>query len=62
MTFGRICTVLALIVAGIYAFVTAPQPLAEGEAALAGVRSVNVAAVFDTVNAINETTRRLYTA
>src|SRR5215218_8996170 len=62
MTFGRICTVLALIVAGIYAFVTAPQPLTESGAASAGVRSVSVAAVFDTVNAINEATRKLYTA
>jgi adenylate cyclase len=60
MTFGRICTLLALIVAGIYAFVTAPQLLAEGSAS-GDARSVSIATVFDTVDAINAATRKLYT-
>jgi adenylate cyclase len=61
MTFGRILAVLSLLVLGVYLFVTAPPPLAERETAAAKGAKVDVFRMFQTLNAVNAQTRKIYT-
>lgn len=60
MTFQRIVIVLVLVLLGMYLFATAPTPLPQ-VGAVASERSVPVGRVFDTINAINVSARKIYT-
>ncbi|WP_299424774.1 DUF3365 domain-containing protein [uncultured Shimia sp.] len=60
MTLPRIFFVGVFACLGIYLFATAPAPLPDGEAEVAGCRHP-VTAVFDGVNAINDVARTIYT-
>ncbi len=61
MKFKHMATVLALVVLGIYLFVSAPEPLPQAGVA-ASERSVPIGGVFDTIDAINAGARKIYTA
>lgn len=61
MTFGRVLALLALIVLGIYFFVTAPPPLLENDATTAKGAPIDAVRMFQTMNAVNAQTRKLYT-
>ncbi|WP_412554462.1 DUF3365 domain-containing protein [Shimia sp. MIT1388] len=60
MTLPRIFFVGVFACLGIYLFATAPAPLPDGEAEVAGCRHP-VTALFDGVNAINDAARTIYT-
>ena len=61
MTFGRILALFMLIVIGVYLFVTAPPPLPESDAANVKGAKIGVTRMFQTINAVNMLTRKLYT-
>jgi adenylate cyclase len=61
MTFGRVLAVLALIVLGVYLSVTAPPPLPETAATAPKGATVDALRMFQTLNAVNAQTRKLYT-
>lgn len=62
MTYGRILALCLLIVLGVYLFVTAPPPLVENDrdSSSAGA-TIKTERLFQTLNAVNARTRRLYT-
>jgi hypothetical protein len=61
MTFGHILTLLMLIVIGVYLFVEAPPPLPESNTATITGEKIGAARMFQTINAVNALTRKLYT-
>ncbi len=61
MTFGRVLAVLALTVLGTYLFVMAPPPLPEKDAATTKGATIDAVRMFETINAVNAQTRKLYT-
>jgi len=61
MTFGRVLALFMLIVIGVYVFVTAPPPLPESDAANVKGAKIGVTRMFQTINAVNMLTRKLYT-
>lgn len=60
MSFSRIILVGVFACLAIYLFATAPEPLPDGDAEVAGCRHP-VTALFGGVNAINEVARTIYT-
>ncbi len=61
MTFGRVLSLFVLIVIGVYLFVTAPPPLPESGAATVKGETIGASRMFQTINAVNALTRKLYT-
>lgn len=62
MTLFRLVLAGGITCLAIYLFVSAPPPLAEGDALAAGHRNVEVERIFHAVNAVNESARQIYTS